>query len=318
MALSETKFDIHGWKLTRSRTPVAYKHVIRDTSSPTLLFLHGGPGDHSGYLIEAIGDEIEKEYNVIWMDQRGCGNSPRQLKATDFTIAQLSNDILSVLESAQVDKVVVVAHSFGAIIGGLFCAHYPERVEAYVNICGLGSFLHYQERLFHNLKLAFAEKPQKMDEITHVEKMRNGFFKLIRCFRLAREAKLHYKNYDVTKNKIHQYLDQCVDRGEYTENSVQESEEILFNLCKYDSLASFEIYHALEDIQAPTLCIAGAHDRANDIECVKTYANLISSSTFKLFLNSGHHPFQEEKTDFLDTIRHFLTNNKITRISTKC
>lgn len=307
-----------GWELTNSIIPIAYKHVFRDASLPTLLFLHGGPGDHSGYLMEAFGREVEAEYNVIWMDQRGCGNSPRDLKSTDFTIARFVEDIVLVLDTIGIGKVVIVAHSFGVLLGGLFCALHNDRVAAYISICGVGSFLHYQERLFHNLKITFSNSPQKLQEIAEVEKQRNGFFKLIRCFRFAREAKAHYKNYDVTKKEIIKYLEQCVVHGEYTNDTVTESEEALLSLCKYDSLASFEIYHALEDIQAPTLCIAGAHDKANDQECVRTYASLIKNSSFKLFTNSGHHPFQEEKEEFLQTLRDFLASQQLMMKEDSC
>ncbi len=48
----------------------------RDSSSPYLLILHGGPG-FSAHMFYPWGKSVEALVNVVYLDQRGCGQSTR-------------------------------------------------------------------------------------------------------------------------------------------------------------------------------------------------------------------------------------------------
>jgi pimeloyl-ACP methyl ester carboxylesterase len=125
-------------------------------------------------------------------------------------------------------------------------------------------------------------------------------------YRYARKAGVYYKNYSKTKLEIVRFHELAVIKGEYSQESIKEAEDPLYFLCLYDSLATFQIYDALQKIKCPALIMAGEYDKVADIQSLEKYAQSINNSLFHIFKESGHHPFQEEKKNFLFTIKQFV------------
>jgi class 3 adenylate cyclase len=67
---------------------------------------------------------------VVVMDKRGCGLSDPIVGPTSFE--QRTDDVLAVLEAADLDRAVVFGMSEGASMAALLAATYPERIEALI------------------------------------------------------------------------------------------------------------------------------------------------------------------------------------------
>lgn len=63
---------------------------------------------------------------------RGCGESDAPAATRAFRLETLSADLVALLDTLGVDKVTLVAHDWGAVIGWNFCMRHPERVLRYV------------------------------------------------------------------------------------------------------------------------------------------------------------------------------------------
>jgi proline iminopeptidase len=112
----------------------------RDLSNPVLVWLHGGPGSSETPLLRAMNGALEDHFTVVYWDQRLAGQTldPSATYPESLTIAQMVDDLDAVVERARArlghDKVVLVGHSWGTMLGVLYVSRHPEKVAAYVGI----------------------------------------------------------------------------------------------------------------------------------------------------------------------------------------
>jgi pimeloyl-ACP methyl ester carboxylesterase len=97
---------------------------------PPVLLLHGFPDTHAVWRRQ-ISVLVEAGYRVIAPDLRGCGQSDAPEGVRAYTIEHLVADVLGLLDALGIDRVKLVAHDWGAVIGWQFCIRHPERVERY-------------------------------------------------------------------------------------------------------------------------------------------------------------------------------------------
>jgi pimeloyl-ACP methyl ester carboxylesterase len=110
-----------------------------DRSNPLLLFLHGGPGDCTNLWSYSAFRPWLKHFTVVQWDQRGAGktlgqNGPRIAKT--ITIDRLVQDGVELSEwlrkSEQKEKILLVGHSWGSILGVLMAKARPALFHAFV------------------------------------------------------------------------------------------------------------------------------------------------------------------------------------------
>ncbi|HEY6257302.1 MAG TPA: alpha/beta fold hydrolase, partial [Xanthobacteraceae bacterium] len=108
-------------------------------NNPVLLFLHGGPGDVTNPWTFALFAPWEKQFTVVQWDQRGAGRTLRKTGpsiAATMTLERMSEDGIELTEYLRKhlgqDKIVVVAHSFGSILGLRMVRSRPDLFYAYV------------------------------------------------------------------------------------------------------------------------------------------------------------------------------------------
>jgi proline iminopeptidase len=125
---------------SRAATPTAGSHDIVTTDGarlavhvaghgPTCMFIHGGPGQDTLSFEKMGGDSLEAFATMIYIDQRGSGRSP---DAHDYSLARVVQDFEEVRQQLGVDKVCLVAHSFGGILAVAYALRYPQHVSSLV------------------------------------------------------------------------------------------------------------------------------------------------------------------------------------------
>lgn len=111
----------------------------QNRDNPVLLFLHGGPGDVTNPWTFVIFAPWEKHFTVVQWDQRGAGRTLRKsgpAVAPTMTLDRMAQDGIELTEYLRKhlgkDKIIVVAHSFGSILGLRMVRARPELFYAYV------------------------------------------------------------------------------------------------------------------------------------------------------------------------------------------
>ncbi|MCB1702316.1 MAG: alpha/beta fold hydrolase [Halioglobus sp.] len=98
---------------------------------PTVLLVHGFPDDNAVWR-KQIAPLVAAGYRVIAPDTRGCGDSEISPREKDYQVDNLVADLVGLLDALDIDRVRLVAHDWGAIIGWRFVLAHPERTERYV------------------------------------------------------------------------------------------------------------------------------------------------------------------------------------------
>lgn len=97
---------------------------------PVLIILHGGPGADYKYLrhLKALADK----YFVVFYDQRGTGLSPRVV-ASDITLSVFIEDLNLFAHHFSPERpVILLGHSWGAMLATAYTSQYPHRVNSLV------------------------------------------------------------------------------------------------------------------------------------------------------------------------------------------
>lgn len=110
-----------------------------DQDNPVLLFLHGGPGAPLLSVARLFGLELEKHFTVVHWDQRASGKSRRQsYDDNELTLRTYLDDTLFVVnllrERFGQDKIYLVGHSWGSILGVHTVRDHPELFHAYIGM----------------------------------------------------------------------------------------------------------------------------------------------------------------------------------------
>ena len=110
-----------------------------DGKNPVLLFLHGGPGDATNPWGYAGFRVWLKYFTVVQWDQRGTGRTFGRNGAaasSTITIERMVEDGVELtellLKRLQKDKIVLVGHSWGSILGVMMAKARPELFYAFV------------------------------------------------------------------------------------------------------------------------------------------------------------------------------------------
>ena len=143
-----------------------------DRVHPYLVLLHGGPG-FSAHMFYPWGPSLEKTLNVVYLDQRGSGESARLTVANvmapapaeikGYTVANLVEDIEGVRRSLKVDKWYVLGHSWGGMLGLEYVTAHPDHVLGYIHMDGLVSVPQMQDAVLDNAGKKFAAATPKDD-----------------------------------------------------------------------------------------------------------------------------------------------------------
>lgn len=111
----------------------------QDRVNPVLLFLHGGPGDVTSCWALTLFAPWEDHFTVVQWDERGAGRTLKKSGpgvASTLTVDRMAQDGIELAEYLRnhlgKQKIILVAHSFGSIIGLKMVQTRPDLFYAYV------------------------------------------------------------------------------------------------------------------------------------------------------------------------------------------
>jgi pimeloyl-ACP methyl ester carboxylesterase len=114
----------------------------RDRRNPILLVLHGGPGSPTMPEAYTFQSPWEDYFTVVEWDQRGAGktygaNDTKTLAAS-MTVEQMTHDAEDVVRYLRKtygkQKVFVLGHSWGSVLGLRLAQEHPEWLYAYIGV----------------------------------------------------------------------------------------------------------------------------------------------------------------------------------------
>ena len=275
----------------------------------TVIHIHGGPLQSEVQLSYPL-EEINDFCNLIYYDQRGTGRTlyKSETKPKDISLDILIEDLRDLVgyvkEEYPNTKIVLLAHSYGTVIGTQFIIKYPKVVDAYV---GYGQIINFLEGEAYGYKkmIELAETAQEESVIkklssigdypykipekkllkagTKVQKLKRklGFYNVKLIFTLATRSPL-FKISDLTL---------LMKSAKYSTNLVKE-------LVSYD-LSNIKSY------DVPIFFIQGIADLVTPNQIVSDYYRKVLAPKKDMFIvdNAGHSPDIENSKRFMEILK---------------
>ena len=269
-----------------------------DKQAPVLLFLHGGPGWPATPMIRMYNQDLAEDINIVSWDQRGCGNSTRQVAMpTSMGFNQFVLDAHELTqhlkEKFDTDKIYLAAHSWGSAIGLHLVSEYPSDYHAYI---GMGQLVDQTRKppIARTYLLEQATQANDTATLNYIHRLKTntetqadkdaGWYKegmLLWTYRgndwdTVYEAKAMYA-YD-----------------DYKELDWMAAVEYAMGAMKDEPMP--ENFWELTQFEVPMYFFVGSHDYNTPYVLVEEYFQRISAPKKALFWfdNSGHSPQWEE------------------------
>jgi len=105
-------------------------HFQQAGEGPDVVLIHGVTGDLSiWFLCEAMG-VLGRSFRVTAYDLRGHGYS--DVSPDGYTSADQARDVMAIMDALDIDRAMLLGHSFGAVIAMHAAVLYPDRTDALV------------------------------------------------------------------------------------------------------------------------------------------------------------------------------------------
>ncbi len=294
--------------------------IIRgvDTSKPIMLFLHGGPGSPEVAFMKHYNRDIEKDYVMVYWEQRGAGKSwSKNIPPESMNLEQLISDTRELSEYLahrfDREKILLMGHSWGSLLGILTAYSHPELYHAYFGIGQVGDQLE-GERI--SLEWAKARAAERND--TRAVKKLNA---------------LNFPGKEATADEWISYLMKerryvnrygggtlkevtgmwplvwiVLNSGVYTlREKLNFMKASMFSLeHMWLDVIQTNLFHEIDSMSLPVYIFHGIHDYTTPYPVAKDFYEQLKApqKEFYAFENSAHSPVMEEPEKFNTILRN--------------
>ncbi len=111
-------------------------HLATDTcgQGAPVVFVHGFPDLARGWQYQ-LPVVAKAGYQAIAPDMRGYGDSSCPEAVEDYTLAELTGDLVALLDAHEIEKAVFVGHDWGGFVTWAMPVLHPERVAGVACAC---------------------------------------------------------------------------------------------------------------------------------------------------------------------------------------
>lgn len=121
------------FRMIETNGVVLHTAVCGPEDGPLVILLHGFPEYWYGWKNQ-IDELVKQGYRVMVPDQRGYNLSSKLYGAENYTINDLRDDIVGLIEQSKKQKAFVIGHDWGGAVAWQLAATRPELVEKMIAI----------------------------------------------------------------------------------------------------------------------------------------------------------------------------------------
>ena len=292
-----------------------------------ILFLHGGPG---GNALTAPTSpaflELERDYAVVYWDQRASGTSQGNPDESTFTVDQFVADTSLVVDTLyhlhSPRALFIFGHSWGGALGAAYLSRDDNQSKVTGFICadsghnlleGLPKSVEWladysRRQISAGVRVSYWQSALDWFETKPDMTKPDNYFK--------------YAEYLRVPDRPDAYWHQPDYEGKYGPDAAfifasPLSLALFFNgqyLAKRFNILELNLSPDMARIQIPSLVLWGAHDGVNTLEMGQDAFSSLGtpepSKRFFVFEESGHQPFVEESDLFVKEVRTFIEQNR--------
>jgi proline iminopeptidase len=264
----------------------------RGAGELALIALHGGPGlDHTmfGDWLDPLGDACR----ILLVDERAQGRSEPSAPAT-WTLEQHARDVDALATALELERYVVLGHSFGSFIALQHAVDFSGRPAGTIVSSGA---------------------PSETLLMTHVERELERFepVELREQVQASWEREAHARTQDEVRALLDDQLpfhfadprDARIDGMRAAMADAVYAPDVL-RAAATEGYGHIAVEDRLGDVRHPVLVLAGRHDRTCSPEAAEVIARGIPDAELVVFEHSGHMAFIEENDAYVAAVRDFL------------
>ena len=292
----------------------------RDVKNPVIIYLHGGPSSPDAFCTYAFADHLTEDFTFVCWDQRGCGRTYYENEDTDPSNETASfdralEDLDELVDYARErfgqERVIIMGHSYGTILGSTYVQAHPEKVSAYI---GIAQVISPEKSERAGYEMARIRGHEKGKDTTALEKAYQAFEReksLPNRMALRREVMklLPVKKPDQAFwNAVFSPYFGMDDLNWFLVQTGDEEEYYRLNRQLFDATFSFDIDHLKQDYEVPVHFISGGDDRICPVDPIRNYKDRITApkKTFTELDGCGHNVQYTEPEAFADTVKQLL------------
>jgi pimeloyl-ACP methyl ester carboxylesterase len=294
----------------------------KNIDNPILLYLHGGPGTPVMPLFRYFQAPLEEYYIVIQWEQRGAGKSfSWKIPKDTMTIEQFISDLHELIEIVRKrfkkEKIFLMGHSWGSVLGTYMVQRYPELFYAYIGV-GQASDTIETEKIMYQFALDKSKELNKKTAIKKLDKIgppfnglqtpydnfyKGGYRAKMGVYGLvAKYGGLIYnaRDYHTFLRLFLKYLP--IFKPEYRVFDIFRiiQGNIFSTKIMMKELLTVNLSKQVPELKVPVYILMGKHDYNWSAELAKKYFDTLKApqKEFVWFKNSAHAPNGEEPEKF--------------------
>ena len=259
------------------------------------IFIHGSAlrTDVWHYQLSGIND-----HRLVFYDLRGHGRSQPKGERR-YSIPTLVDDLLTVIEDAGLEQVVLVGHSVGGMIALDLCSTRPDLLgtairgvvcvntthrSAYETVVGGAAVARIERVLRHPLD-ALGTYSNRVDSLRKIIKPSDTLFMAVSF--AAFGPRPSAKQIDFTYDML-----------------AETPTDTIFDLFK--AYRDFEVTELLPDVTVPVLVVTGSHDRITVPGASQFLADNLPKAELRMFDGCGHMTMMEKHKEFNTMLAAFF------------
>ncbi len=293
--------------------------IIRaaDTTKPVMLFLHGGPGSPEMAFMKNFNQDIENDFVMVYWEQRGAGKSwskniPVETMNLEHFISDTRELSQYLIKRFDKEKIYVMGHSWGSLLGILTAHRHPELFHAYF---GVGQVCHQYrgERISFEWVREQARQHNDQAAVKSLSKLSfpdslAGSDAWMDFLMVERKFVTRYGGgpvIDITS--MWPLVKMVLNAKEYTfTDKINYMRGSLFSLRNiWPDVININLFNDIDSMQVPVYIFQGINDYQTPYVVAKDFFDQLQASQkeFHTFGNSSHSPNMEEVDKFNGMVR---------------
>jgi proline iminopeptidase len=262
-----------------------------------LILIAGGPGASHTYF-HPFFSGLADAFRVIYFDAFGSGKSDRAKSVQEYTFDREVEAVEALRKALKLERVSLFGHSYGGMVAQAYAVRHSDSVRSLILCDAPHSAEAWQagnDVVNSEIKNQFPEVWEQVQQLR-----RRGFHG---CSKEVRDASA---TIPPTLNMFHHPANPAKPVFEFNDDVACQIGGDDADFIVGGDLGRFDARRALSELKMPVLVLTGRFDRAVPPRLAVEYKHFLPNAQFVIFEESGHAPFVEETTKFVDVVKTFL------------
>ena len=262
-----------------------------------LVLIAGGPGVSHTYF-HPFFSGLADTSRVFYFDAFGSGKSDRARSVQEYTFDREVDNVEALRKALKLERISVFGHSYGGMVAQAYAVKHPNAVSSLI-LCDAP----------HS-----AEAWQAGNDVVNAE-IRNQFPEVWEQVQQLRRRGFHGSSKELQDafERVPPTLHMFYHPANLAKPVFEVNADVSYQIAGDDAdflvggdVVRLDFRTALSKLQVPVLVLTGRFDRAIPPRLALEYKHFLPSAQLVIFEESGHAPFVEETSRFIEVVQTFL------------